>query len=147
MSVQELYHYTSCEHLKEILNDKTIKLTASNLLRPLNPTLRNGVLADVTDSYKPVVWFTSLLDFKKAIQAGLTIRKTEVAIMFDALPLQTVHKWTEWAERNNIEREWFDRLKVSAPLYDTFYITECPIKITERTKIIFRPDIKRFISK
>ena len=137
-----LYHYTSREHLKEILKSREIKLTASNLLKPVKPAIINGKLSDVTDNYKPVVWLTSLLDFSKAIQAGLTIEKTEAAIQIEMSPLQPFYKWADWAERNGIDKEWYQALKNTAPLWETFYITEYPLKITDTTRIIFRPDIK-----
>ena len=137
----ELYHYTSCENLQKILDSNQIKLTASNLLKPVKPQLINGTFADITDNYKPVVWFSSLLDFRKAVQAGLTIEKTEAAIQIELPPLQKFYKWTDWAEQNNIDKAWYKRLKETAPLWETFYITEYPIKITDKARIIFRPDI------
>lgn len=139
-----LYHYTCLEHLESILQAGEIKLTASNLLRPVNPQVINGNVVDVTDDYKPVVWFTSVLDFGKARNCGLNgsgADKTEVAITFEPKGNQTAPKWSTWAKKHQIEREWFNDLKAAAPEWENFYITEYPVKITEQTKIIFRPDI------
>lgn len=139
----KLYHYTSLEALDKIIEDGEIKLTASNLLRPINPRIVNGVCVDETDSYKPVVWFSSLLDFGKAHLNGLTgssIDKTQAAIQIETGILM-FHKWDEWAKRNHIENEWFNSLKATAPLWQTFYISESPVKITPTTGIIIRPDI------
>lgn len=47
----KLYHITNIFHLGEILSDKEIKLTDSNLLTPTSP------YKDATSLYKPVAWF------------------------------------------------------------------------------------------
>jgi len=138
-----LYHYTSISHLRQILEDGEIHLTASNLLKPIAPHIVNGNFVDETDSYKPVVWFTSMLDFSKAKGAGLegsALDKTEAAIAVD-LQSQNFVKWETWAKRNRIKTSWFNALKRTAPLWETFYVTESPVKITDETRIIFRPDI------
>lgn len=137
-----LYHYTSIENLKSILQCGEIKLTASNLLKPVNPEIINGRLTDETDKYMPVVWFTDLLDFDRANACGLygsAADKTEAAIVINAD--KDFYKWDVWAEKNNIDAAWFNALKKAAPLWETFYITEHPAKITETARIILRPDI------
>lgn len=139
-----LYHYTSTMHLKQILADEEIKLTSSNLLPPINLRIVNGCAVSDTDSYKPVVWFSSVLDFNAAALCGLAgsiVDKTEVAIMVVIRPPMIAHKWAEWAATNNIDKEWFDKLKATAPAWKTFYITESPVKFDDNTRIIFRPDI------
>lgn len=140
-----LYHYTSWEHLRSILEDGEIKLTRSNLLKPVAPHLENGNFVDATDYYKPVVWLSSVLDFKKATGMGLAgglFDKTEVAIAIQTPPMQQFFKWDRWAEKNGIETGWFEALKQTAPLWPTFYVTESPVKIDDNTTgIIFRPDI------
>lgn len=139
----KLYHYTSREHLQQILADMEIKLTASNLLKPVNMHIVNGNLISDTDSYKPVVWFISVCDFKKAKNAGLKgsiLDKTEVAIEIDT-GIGNFCKWDKWAISNNIDKEWFAVLKATAPLWNTFYISEFPVKVPEKPCVIFRPDI------
>ena len=146
----KLYHYTSIDHLQQILTDNEIKLTCSNLLKPKNLKIVNEAFIDETDGYKPVVWFTSILDFDRAKQCGLVggnSDKTEAAIEVD-IPcpeLQSVYKWDSWAKANNIDEEWFLALKTTAPLWNSFYISERPVKIDDRTEIIFRPDIKKLL--
>lgn len=143
----KLYHYTSIEHLEQILDDGKIRLSPSNLLRPINPHIVHGELVDETDKYKPVVWFTSVLDFDKAREAGLAgsaVDKTEVAIVIEPTPLEMrcmFHKWDKWAMANYIEGAWFRALKKVAPQWQSFYVTEHPVMISNDTGIIFRPDI------
>lgn len=137
-----LYHYTSCYHLNQILKDKVIKTAPSNLLKPVNPQIKNGSLIDdATDDYKPVVWFTTVSDFNTAIQAGLNKWKTEVAIIIEAPILQNFMKWETWAINNKIDEQWFATLKETAPIWATFYISENPVTITDDIKIVFRPDV------
>lgn len=138
-----LYHYTSLDHLQQILSDKKLKLTQSNLLRPVNPRIENGTIVSDTDYYKPVVWFSSVLNFDKAKDCGLSGSfqdKTEAVIVIKSSK-QPFYKWSEWAKKNGIEKQWFNDLKKTAPLWNSFYITELPVKIDNDTGIIFRPDI------
>ena len=139
----KLYHYTSLNKLKKILNDKCIKTSPSNLLKPINPKIIDGVLKDKTDNYKPVVWFSNVFDFSRAKKMGLTASaedKTEAAIIIDANDAQ---KWAVWATNNNIDKSWFYALKTTAPEWKSFYIIEHYVIITEETKIVFRPDIMK----
>ncbi len=143
----KLYHYTSCEHLQRILEDREIKLTASNLMKPVRPYVYNGSCCDVTDSYKPVVWFTTLLDFKRAQDCGLigsSQDKTAAVIVVEATP-EKFRRWDSWAEENSIDDEWYSILKSVSPEWNTFYITEEPVRITEATQIIFRPDVMQVL--
>ena len=143
----KLYHYTSREHLKKILEDGYIKTTSSNLLEPKAPCLTfrddgTAVFADpATDNYKPVVWLTDLLDFETATKHGLSEAKTEAAIELEITCLTPVEKWTSWAERNGIDKAWYAALKKAAPLWRTFYVCEQAIPIDANTMIAFRPDI------
>lgn len=141
----KLYHYTCIEHLHGILKDGEIKTTRSNLKEIVAPCIVNGIVTDPTDNYKPVVWFSSELDFDSAIKNGLdgsALDKTEVAIQIDTSGPQLFFKWDEWAIRNGIDKEWFGALKKTAPQWSYFYVTEHPVKITDNNaRIIFRPDI------
>lgn len=142
----KLYHYTCLEWLHLILQDKEIKLTRGNLVPPINPRIVNGKLVDPTDSFKPVVWLTSLLDFSRAGETGITgglLDKTEAAIEIDTAGPQMFYKWNEWAIANGIDGAWFEGLKKTAPQWKYFYVTESPVKITDNTRVIFRPDIMR----
>lgn len=151
----KLYHYTSWMQLKQILRNGSIKRTRSNLKAPVSPKMINGHMIDPTDSYKPVVWFTSMFDFDKAEEVGVGGKncypdKTEVAIVVDTdkFPQSFFHKWDTWAERNGIDPEWFDALKKTAPQWNTFYITEKNVPIDDsRVTIRFRPDIQEQLEK
>ena len=98
----KLYHYTSLDHLQLILDSKKLKLTTSNLQPPKNPRWEmgeDGIMALVSDNddYKPVVWFSSELNFENAIKNGLYARKTEVAIVISDAKPPMFRKWIKWA--------------------------------------------------
>lgn len=134
-------HYTSLENLMKIRKDKVIKLTASNLVKPIGLQLSNGNLVDITDSIKPVVWLTSDSSFKTAMNNGLTMNKTEVAIVIPGGVIMNIMKWDKWAVRNGINKEWFDCLKSTAPNWETFYVSESPIPFSSATEVRLRPDV------
>lgn len=139
-----LYHYTSLSNLRQILDEKVIKTTASNLFKPIAPKLVNGTFADTTDIYKPVVWFTTIDRFDLASGCGLygaADDKTEAAIVVNTAGPIIFQKWDQWAIKNGIEKLWFSRLKETAPYWETFYVSEIPIPINENTSISFRPDV------
>ena len=144
--IMKLYHYTSLGHLLQIFSNGQLKLTPSNLLRTKNIVIVNGEATDPTDKYKPVVWFTDLLDFDKAINCGLKseIDKTAVAIEIDTDNYsQSFEKWDKWAVKNGIDKYWFSILKKTAPQWKTFYITEKPVTLDEETGIIYKtPEIR-----
>lgn len=143
-TVLTLYHYTSIYHLRQILEDQEIKRTCSNLIPPKNPRIENNALVSDNDNYKPVVWFTSVLDFSKAALCGVDgglMDKTQVAIAVDVQPPLIAYKWDEWAIANGTDKEWFEAIKETAPQWHTFYVTESPVKLGNNTGVIFRPDI------
>lgn len=144
-----LYHYTSLYQLKLIMDAKQIDLCPSNLVRPDDWYMvedANGIptVADETDDFKPVVWLTNFLDFKRALKSGLNKPKTECAIVVKNPDPACFVKWDKWAIANGIEKKWFNALKRTAPEWPSFYVTEKPIVITnEGTGVIFRPDIRK----
>lgn len=143
----KLYHYTAIYHLQQILKDRLIKTTASNLLEPVNLRIENHNMVSDTDHYKPVVWFSSELDFDSAIKNGLdgsALDKTEVAIEIDTSGPQLFFKWDEWAQQNGIKEAWFERLKRTGPNWRTWYVSENPVRITSTTRIIPRPDMDKY---
>lgn len=105
----------------------------------------NGSFSDITDSFKPVVWFSNELNFITAGDNGLTggvLDKTEVAIAILNANKGVFKKWDEWAKKNNIKDEWFRSLKKAAPNWRTFYISEMKIYLKDwDTEIIYRPDV------
>ena len=148
----ELYHYTSASYLQQILSDGYLRLTRSNLKQARNPKIENGSFADVTDSFKPVVWFSNELNFENANDNGFlsegVLDKTEVAIAILNANKAVFKKWDEWAKKNNIDKEWFRVMKKTAPNWRTFYISEMTIYLNEwDTRIVFRPDIAEKLTK
>ena len=142
--IEYLYHYTSFEHLQDIIETKQIKLCPSNLLRPIRPHIKNNSLVDMTDSYKPVVWFTSELyrfdELQKIINNGLSQKKAQAVICVPTNLFGFVYKkWDEWAVENGIEKKWFEILKKTAPNWRTFYVSERPVPITDDVEIMVNP--------
>lgn len=141
-----LFHFTSLEALGGILADQQIKTTCSNLLRPVAPRLIGGNVVDPTDSYRPVVWFTDAFNpegngLEAPSMFNMTVDKTEVAIVIkDAYP-PVFQKWSKWAKKHKIEEEWFTALKKTAPNWRHFYVSEKPVLLSDKTKIIVRSDI------
>ena len=144
--MRKLYHYTSIEHLQEILSDGVIKRTCSNLAFPTNCRIEEGCVVSDTDHIKPVVWFTDkqldVTDNGKGLGIyGGIMDKTACAIVLQNPTPNKYIKWSDWAIKNHIDPEWFDALKSSAPYWDSFYICEKPVKIDHNVKIIIRSDI------
>ena len=131
-----LYHFTSIENLREILNTGIIKLCPSNLLKPINPHIVNDCLLDETDQVKPVVWFSNDGSFEHAVGNGLSLEKTQAVIV---VPTSAVcfTKWDEWAVSNHIDCEWFEVLKNTALNWESFYVSELAVPITEEIRIAF----------
>ena len=144
----KLYHYTCQFHLDEILHDGFLKLTRSNLMQPIAPYVADGVFRDATDNIKPVVWFSSELNFKNAVNNGLDndfindplYDKTAIAIVIDTDNNGVYEKWEPWALKNGIDRQWLKVLKQTAPNWRTFYISEKPVKIDSNTEILYKKD-------
>jgi len=140
---ENLYHYTSLYHLRQILKDGRIRVTCSNLKEPVNLRVVNGSLISDTDDYKPVVWLSDKLDFMTAEDNGLkgsTVDKTEcvLVIPFDATKYQ---RWNTWSKKNHMEAAWKNRLKQVAPGWPTWYVSEEEIPINDNVRIIIRPDL------
>ncbi len=142
-----LYHFTSRWHLQQILKDGYLKLTPSNLKEPYDLQIINGKAISSTDNIKPVVWLTTVEEFEKAANCGISgasVDKTEARIEIDTskYPLQAFYKWDKWAIKNGTDIQWFELLKKTAPEWKTFYVSEHPIKILNSYPCIsFRPDI------
>lgn len=150
--MKQLYHYTSLDHLQEILSDKVIKTTCSNLFRPINARIEKGNCVSDTDNIKPVVWFTDkILDEKDNGStlgiSGSLYDKTECAIVILNPTPNKYKKWSDWAIANNTDKEWFEALKKTAPDWESFYICEKPVKIDNNVRVYFRPDVYNQLKK
>lgn len=62
MAPRTLFHYTNPYHLDEILASGKLKLTCSNLVRPVNGRMENHNFLSDTDGYRPVVWLTDSIE-------------------------------------------------------------------------------------
>lgn len=136
----KLYHYTSYEHLMEIIHDGFIKPARDRFIN------KNGTVEE-----KAVVSFTTETDIEKAAyETGISgghrgrCNKNEVAIMVETFGSKAFKKWDEWAVANDIEKEWFQDLKATAPGWRKFYVCENIVPVNDiNTRITFRPDIAK----
>ena len=69
-----LYHYTSRMQAEQIIKSGYLKLTPSNLIKPIDARIVKhedgtfGVVSEISDPVKPVVWLT---DSEDASRMGL----------------------------------------------------------------------------
>lgn len=113
MEEKLLYHYTAPLRWKQIKKSGYLKLTPSNLKKPVNPkivTLPDGTksIVDETDDYKPVVWLT---DSEVPSNMGLSgpqgqrdKEKIQIAIEYNK---EKHHWWATWSDRNRIDKKMF----------------------------------------
>ena len=144
----KLYHFTHLNHLIDIIKDKELKLTDSNLLTPTSP------FRDLTSLYKPVVWFSKTMSFKDA-EKGIGVKFRKVSLEYDKSAIsiavdtsvlsQDFFVWHIWAKENGIEDKWFKRLIRTAPSWKSFYITEKAVPLADDTQIFLRTDIAKRI--
>ena len=124
MDKEYVYHYTAMVRWLKIQESGYLKLTPSNLLKPVNPhfEIQDGVrvFADETDSYKPVVWLTNLDD---PTQHGLDLLKQQIQI---AIPYDKKKHiwWVEWKDKNRMKSSWFKRLTSNNERYGSWYVSE-----------------------
>ncbi|MGN0318300.1 MAG: hypothetical protein ACI4E1_10270 [Lachnospira sp.] len=129
MNKKNLYHYTSRYQAEQIIQSGYLKLTPSNLIKPVDLRLVRyedgyyGMVSDISDPVKPVVWLTDSLDmsghnlecpnnpnFKKRIRI--------------TVPMKDSYKWwVTWAERNRMNKKWF-RDFTYGKRYGTWYVSE-----------------------
>ncbi|MCR5390202.1 MAG: hypothetical protein K6E77_05565 [Lachnospiraceae bacterium] len=158
----KLYHFTSETHLKEIIKSGYIKLSPSNLERPINERVDKENMRTVADNddVRPVVWLTSTPVIKgdetgvyniddakrKAIDQALAdgkITKEQYEILIESKTsvriavekTQDMFRWTRWAEENGIESKWFKALKQAAADYGNFYVCEREIPVGEFVQV------------
>lgn len=134
-----LYHYTSLEHAKSIIEAGYIRKTPSNLLRPKNLSIVNGVAVDpATDDYFPVVWMTnSESPDGLGIETGNapTYRdiKKRVRISIPMKPYYT--KWSKWAKQHNMEPGW-KKCFTAGLNWQSWYVSELEIPLKAISEIL-----------
>lgn len=134
--MKKLYHYTSRYQAEQIIKSGYLKLTPSNLIKPVDMKIvRNAdgtrdVVSAISDPVKPVVWMTDSLDSSgHGLEYGNpTGFKQRVRI---TIPMQDSYKWwVTWAERNRMNKKWF-RDFTRNHRYGTWYISEEPITLAD----------------
>lgn len=134
--MQNLYHYTSRYQVEQIIESGYLKLTPSNLIKPVDlkiMKLTDGnydAVSAISDPIKPVVWLTSSLDtsghgiesphdpnFKKRIRI--------------TIPTKDSYKWwITWAEENRMNKSWFKAF-TRGKRYGTWYVSEEAIMLDD----------------
>lgn len=127
--MQNLYHYTSRYQAEQIVDAGYLKLTPSNLIKPVDLRIvkqedgKYGAISTISDPVKPVVWLTDSLDmsghnlecphdpnFKKRIRI--------------TIPMKDSYKWwVTWAEQNRMNKKWFKAF-TRGKRYGTWYVSE-----------------------
>lgn len=128
-----LYHYTSLEHLVEIIVSGRIKTGPSDLLTPKAYYLVNGrVICPETDDYKPVVWLTDSESPESMGLDGAHYSKKRIRI---SVPKKTCFKkWDKWADENNMEPQWKKAFARDLN-WKSWYITESAISLDDVSEI------------
>lgn len=134
--MQNLYHYTSRYQVEQIIESGYLKLTPSNLIKPVD--LRRvkyedgnyGMVSEISDHIKPVVWMTDSLDMSghnlecpnnPNLKKGVRI----------TVPMKESYKWwVTWAERNRMNKSWFKAF-THGTRYGTWYVSEEPITLAD----------------
>lgn len=134
--MQNLYHYTSRYQAEQIIESGYLKLTPSNLIKPVDLKIikrEDGIydaVSAISDPVKPVVWLTDSLDATghglenpKAPDIKKRIRIT--------VPMKESYKWwVTWAERNRMNKKWFKAL-TCGKRYGTWYVSEEAIMLDD----------------
>jgi len=125
-----LYHYTSPEHMQEIIASGYIKRSPSSLLKPRNlQIVGNAVVDPATDGYKPVVWMT---DSECPARMGVPEEKHRIRF---SIPMQNYYaKWIDWAKRNNMDPGWRKALTLGMN-WQSWYISEYEIPLEDVSEI------------
>lgn len=146
MTPRTLFHYTNLAHLPEIFASGKLKLTNSNLVRPVNGRIENNSFVSDSDNYRPVVWLTdSISPLGHGIdQPGIMEErdKTRIRIEVAVTPELHIRKWMDWADENSMDPEWRAAL-TNRKAYKTWYVTEEEIPLSAVVEIYDRVDRRR----
>lgn len=136
--MEYVYHYTSLNNMKEILESGALKLTPSNLLEPkdMHPGINQFGHQDMiseTDSYKPVVWLT---DSDSPERHGIEppqslppeLDKKRVRFVLEKKP--DYLWWHTWSDKNRINKKYKKRLTLGMA-YGSWYICEHEIPLSD----------------
>ena len=132
-----VYHFTSPNHLAEILNAGYLKLTPSNLIEPKDVTFGRDpetgnatMVSAMSDSVKPVVWLTTqdTIPSNQASGHGLNGLKT---IIRCKIPMKADYLWWhKWSDDNRMKSSWKKRF-IRNTSYSTWYICEHRIPLED----------------
>ena len=135
-----LYHYTSRMQAEQIIKSGYLKLTPSNLIKPIDARIVKhedgtfGVVSEISDPVKPVVWLT---DSEDASRMGLECPnnpdfKKQVKIV---VPMKDAYKWwVTWAERNHMNKKWFKAFSAGVN-YRSWFVSEEIISLADVARI------------
>lgn len=134
--MQNLYHYTSRYQAEQIIESGYLKLTPSNLIKPVDlkkVRLEDGnyeYVSAISDPIKPVVWLTDSLDASGhglENETSLDIKK-RIRI---TIPMKDTYEWwLTWAERNRMNKSWFKAF-IRGKRYGTWYVSEESITLAD----------------
>lgn len=137
-----VYHFTSLNHVNEILNSGYLRLTPSNLIEPkdakpgIDPETGNAtIVSAMSDHVKPVVWLTAEGDvpLDQAKAHGLNGPKTVIKCK---IPMKTDYLWWhKWSDDNRMKTSWKKRFTRNTS-YSTWYICEHRIPLEDIESIV-----------
>lgn len=126
-----LYHYTCKEYVESIL-EEGLRLTISNLLKPVNMRVVNGCLVSDTDGYKPVVWFSDSISPEKNGLDGSRFNKKEIRVTVEKT--DEYKYWDLWSKRYYMDKRWKAAL-TDGYHYKSWFVIERPVSVDEIVKI------------
>lgn len=133
---KNLYHYTSRYQVEQIIEAGYLKLTPSNLIKPVDlKIVRNAdgnydAVSAISDPVKPVVWLTDSLDTSGHGLENSTAPDFKKRIRI-TIPMKDSYKWwVTWAERNRMNKSWFKAF-TRGKRYGTWYVSEEPITLDD----------------
>lgn len=134
--MQNLYHYTSRYQAEQIIESGYLKLTPSNLIKPVDlkkVRCEDGnyeYVSAISDPVKPVVWLTDSLETSGHGLENETSPNFKKRIRI-TIPMKDSYKWwLTWAEKNRMNKSWFKAF-TRGKRYGTWYVSEEPITLTD----------------
>ena len=125
-----LYHFTSKQHLQDILNSGYLKLTMSSVKMPTRWWVSNYTQHTDTENYKPVVWLTDN-PIPDALGNGLEGVMDKVAVRITVKKDFEKYKyWLSWANANRMDKEWM-KCFIDGRNYRSWFISENIIPVSE----------------